>query len=72
MVEMFTLKQLFKIIIHVISRLSLNLSDFSICLFIYILDVVYYGGTSQLLLIHSPQILVVYNSNAHLILAAKG
>lgn len=60
MVEMFTLKQLLKIIIHIISRLSLHLSDFSVCLFIYLLDVVY-GGTSQLLLIHSPQILVVYN-----------
>ena len=57
--------------IHIILRLSLHLSDFSVCLFIYLLDVVY-GGFSQLLLIHSPQILVVYNSNTHLILAAQG
>ena len=62
MVKMFSLKQLLKIIIHIIERLSLHLSDFSVCLFICLLDVVY-RGISQLLLIHSPQILVVYNSN---------
>lgn len=71
MVKMFSLKQLLKIIIHIIERLSLHLSDFSVCLFICLLDVVY-RGISQLLLIHSPQILVVYNSNTHLILTAKG
>ena len=71
MVEMFSLKQLLKIIIHITEHLSLHLSDFSVCLFICLLDVVY-GGISQLLLIHSPQILVVYNSNTHLIIAAKG
>lgn len=46
MVEMFSLKQLLKTIIHMISRLSLHLSDVSVCLFIYLLGVVC-GGIHQ-------------------------
>lgn len=41
MVEMFSSKQLLKIIINIISHLILHLSDFSVCLFIYLLDVVH-------------------------------
>ena len=46
MVEMFSLKQLLKIIIHMIPRLSLHLSDVSVCLFIYLPGVVC-GGIHQ-------------------------
>lgn len=65
-VELFSLKQLLKIIIHFISLLSLHLSDFPVCLFIYLLDVACGGAYSSALLGHSPQISVAYNSNTHI------